>query len=289
MATPECVWPLGAGTGEGPLWDAANNAVWFVDIPASRVHRYDVVHGTGTTWQAPSAPGFIVAGANGFVCGLKTGLHRFDPASGRFTLLHTVEPTLPGNRLNDACVDAKGRLWFGSMDDAEAAASGQFYRLASSGAVAFDGSYVVTNGPAVSPDARMIYFVDTFGATVYCADIADDGSVSGKRAFVHIDTPGAWPDGPTVDADGCLWLGLWGGWCINRYSPAGDLLETHRLPCANITKAAFGDSDLRTLYITTARKGLTSEQLMEQPLAGGLFALRVTARGMPQHKLSVGV
>lgn len=288
--TVECVWPVGARLGEGPFWSAAEQAVWFVDIKNRFIHRFEEPSGRTTSWPAPADPGFIAPAADGaLICGLKTGLHRFDPATGAFTLLRVVEPDRPRNRLNDGFVDAEGYLWFGSMDDEEREPSGALYQLTTQGCLRRDDGYVITNGPACSPDGRVLYHTDTLGHEIFAFTRAPDGALSDKRSFVRITQPGAFPDGPIVDSEGCLWTGLFGGWGLQRYSPDGRLIDTLRLPCANVTKAAFGGPDLRTLYITTAWKGLTEEQRAQQPLAGGLFRVRVDIPGLPQGRIVHGL
>ncbi|HEY5810245.1 MAG TPA: SMP-30/gluconolactonase/LRE family protein, partial [Povalibacter sp.] len=106
------------------------------------------------------------------------------------------------------------------------------------------------------------------------------------REFAHIDKPGAYPDGPVVDAEGCVWVGLFGGWGVQRFSPRGEALEFIKLPVSNCTKVAFGGDDRRTLYVTTAWQGLSDEQRAQQPLAGGIFRLRVDTPGLPQHTVT---
>src|SRR6185369_193258 len=120
MSEPRCVWDLKAELGEGPVWMEDGAAVWFVDIKGLRIHRYSTGTGETRSWDAPAPPSFLAPRAGGgFLCGLQTGLHAFDPETGAFTLVSQVEPDRPGNRLNDGCVDGEGALWFGSMDDAE--------------------------------------------------------------------------------------------------------------------------------------------------------------------------
>lgn len=283
----ECVWDLRALLGEGPIWSAADRAVWFVDIKGKHIHRFDPASRSGRTWIAPSEPGFIapIAGG-GFVAGLKTGLQRFDPADGSFTLLAKIEDPALDNRLNDACVDREGRLWFGSMHDPEKNETGALYRYTGGPrAVAMDPGYCITNGPAVCPRGKTLYHIDTVRRIVYAFDLAADGTLSGKREFVRIDKPGAYPDGPVVDSEGCVWIGLYGGWALVRYSPDGELIGEIRLPVANVTKAAFGGKHLRTLYITTARKELSEPDLRQQPLAGNLFSAEVDVPGLPQNEV----
>ena len=286
---PECAWSLGAELGEGPLWSARDAALWFVDIKQSRIHRFVPQSGEGRSWNAPSPPGFIAPLAGGgFIVGLKTGLHSFDPHTGKFVPRHAVEPHRPGNRLNDACVDAEGHLWFGSMDDGEEIASGCLYRLMHDGPRAMDHGYVITNGPAFSPDGRTLYHTDTLARVIYAFDWRGDGTLANKRIFARIEDGAGYPDGPTVDSQGCLWTGLFGGWRARRYAPTGDLLTEVRFPCANVTKIAFGGTDLRTAYATTARKGLDAQARAEQPLAGSLFRFVVDVPGLPQHEVRHG-
>lgn len=282
ISTPECVWALGAELGEGPIWSPSENAVWFVDIKKNRIHRFEPASRRKRSYETPPNPSFIVAAPGGtFVVGLQSGLHRFDPATGDFTFVCAVEPDKPSNRLNDGALDPKGRLWFGSMDNAEKDKSGSLYRLDPSGPVEVDSGYAITNGPCFSPDGRILYHTDTRASTIYAFDVADDGSVANKRVFVTIEEGGGHPDGPTTDSEGCVWTALYRGWSARRYSPTGELIATVRFPCSNITKLAFGGADLRTVFATTARHILTTEQRSEQPLAGGLFSFEVDVAGLP--------
>lgn len=289
MSDVECVWPVGAILGEGPVWSASEGALWFVDIKAPAIHRYHPASGDRRTWPAPARVGFVAPTRDGqWIAGLKTGLHRFNPETGNFTLLHVVEPHAPNNRLNDGFVDSEGFLWFGSMDDNEEEPSGALYQLGAEGCIRRDPGYVVTNGPAESPDGRILYHTDTLAGIIYAFDRARNGALSNKRVFARL-APGAYPDGPIVDSEGCLWSGVFGGWGLKRYSPQGELLGEIRLPCSAVTKAAFAGDDLRTLYITTAHVALNAEERKAQPLAGGLFRARIDVPGLPQGSISHGL
>jgi sugar lactone lactonase YvrE len=290
MSEIECVWPAGAVLGEGPVWSASERAVWFVDIKAPAIHRFDPESGARRTWPAPARVGFVAPTAKGWlIAGLKTGLHSFNPETGNFNLLHVVEPHAPNNRLNDGFVDSEGFLWFGSMDDNEEEPSGALYQLNDTGCVRRDPGYVVSNGPAMSPDGRVLYHTDTLAGIIYAFDRARAGVLSNKRVLVRFAAGAGHPDGPIVDAEGCIWTGVFGGWGLQRYSPKGELLTTLRLPCSAVTKAAFAGDDLRTLYITTAHVALDAEQRKQQPLAGGLFSARVDVPGLPQGIVSHGI
>lgn len=285
---PECIWDVGAHLGEGALWHAPTRSVYFVDIKARRIHRCAGDGSARRSWDAPGQPGFVVpASGGGLVCALEDGLYRMDEASGAFTPLRKVEDDLPGNRFNDGTVDAGGNLWFGSMDDAQVAATGSLYRLDRDGSLArADTGYLITNGPAISPDGTTLYHTDTPLRRVYAFDLRPDGSLAGKRVFLQLPE-GSRPDGMAVDCEGHLWIALFGAGRVERYTAAGRLAGAVRFPCTNITKLAFGGDDLRTAYVTTAWKGLSAQQRAEQPLAGGLFAFRVETPGLP-HRVFEG-
>jgi sugar lactone lactonase YvrE len=283
MSEPESVWSVGAELGEGPCWVERDRALWFVDIKRKKIHRSDPASGDKRSWDTPEQTGFLLpAERGGFIAGTQSGLYRFDEASGDFSLIAEVEPDLPGNRINDGVVDPSGRIWFGTMDNSEKSATGAFYVAHGrdvSGCTL--PKVTITNGPALSPDGRILYHVDTLAGLIQACDIAHDGTLGPSRPFAHIPNEEGFPDGPTVDAEGCVWIGLYFGWEARRYSPAGELIGRVRFPTSNITKLAFGGDDMRTVYATTAQQGLTPDKLAEQPEAGSLFAFRADVPGVP--------
>lgn len=284
-SAPHCLWEARATLGEGVLWHAATRRVWFVDIKESRIHSCDADGRKRRSWQAPGKVSFIVpASGGGFVCALEDGLYRFIESSGEFVPLAMVEAEETGNRFNDGHVDAAGRLWFGSMDDAEEQPSGALYRFDGQIVRRMDDGYVITNGPAVSPDGRTLYHTDTLERRIYAFDLLPDGGLADKRLFAEL-VDGGYPDGMAVDAEGHLWVAAFGGWRIDRFDRQGCKVGEVRFPCANITKLAFGGDDLRTVYASSARKGLSAAELAMQPLAGGLFTFRADVPGLPQHEL----
>jgi sugar lactone lactonase YvrE len=283
--TPASIWDVGATLGEGVLWDAARSRIWFVDIKGRRIHSCAPDGSGRRSWEAPGQVSFIVPAVDGgMVCSLDDGLYRFDELEGSFVPLASVEADKPGNRFNDGHVDQDGRLWFGSMDDAEEKPTGALYRFDAGKVVPMDEGYVITNGPALSPDGRTLYHTDTLEKRVYAFDIGADGALSNKRLFVRIEG-GGYPDGMAVDALGCVWVATFGGWRIERFSADGVKVGEVCFPCANITKLAFGGPDLCTVYATTARKGLSAGELAAQPLAGALFTFRSETPGLPQRAL----
>lgn len=277
------VWEVGATLGEGPVWVERDEALWFVDIKQQKIHRFDPATAQGRSWNAPEQVGFVFpAKSGGFIAGLQSGLHHFDPRKGGFRLIVAVEPGSPDNRLNDGVVDPEGRLWFGTMDNTERSSTGAYYcfhrgKLTRTNLTAI----TITNGPAISPDGRTLYWVDTLGGTLSSCEIMGTGVLGPSQLVVRIDDADGKPDGPTVDSEGCIWISLFFGSEARRYSPAGELLERVRFPVSNITKIGFGGRDMDTAFATTAKLHLSPDRLALQPLAGSLFAFHAGVRGIP--------
>jgi sugar lactone lactonase YvrE len=279
MAAPELLWDVKAELGEGPVWRATDRSLWFVDIKGRRLHRYGVSDGAKQSWSAPDQIGFALPAEDGsLICGLRGGLHRFAPETGTFRLVARVEEDRPQNRLNDGFIAPDGSLWFGSMDDDEAKPSGALYRYANGVLERRDDGYIVTNGPALCPKSRTLYHNDTLGGCIYAFD-HEDGHLSNKRLFAKVSD--GYCDGPSVDADGVLHVGLFNGWGVARFDPSGRRLENIPFPVMTVTKAAFGGDDLRTLFCTTAWLN-NSDKRAEQPTLGGLYSVRVERPGLPQ-------
>ena len=267
-----CIWDVGAVLGEGPVWDARDGAVWFVDIETPAIHRYRLADGDMRSWTPPyRVTALWPRAAGGFVAHSERGFLFADPAAGRYDLFHDTEPELPGNRSNDGKIDFAGRFWSGTMDDAKVAASGALYRLDADQRVArIDDGYRITNGPAFSPDGRTLYHTDTLARAVYAFDLADDGSASNKRSFLAFgdETIGN-PDGMNIDAEGALWIAFWGGGCLRRYAPDGRWLGERRVPALQVTSLVFAGTGLDRLFVTSA--GIDLDRRGEHRQAGGLF------------------
>jgi sugar lactone lactonase YvrE len=273
----------GCTLGEGALWDAERKLVWFVDIKQHQVWRYDPATGSHSKTEAPDQIGWVLPADNGLLlCGLKEGLWTFDPGHQTFTRLRDVPGEPAGNRNNDACTDTRGRVWLGTMDDGEKVETGRFY-VFDKGRVAPAGPdhVAITNGPAVSADGKTIYFTDTLGQKILSGELRDDGSLGPVRLFADTRAhfPDAFPDGPVCDAEGFLWTGLYAGDHVARFTPDGRLDTTVPMPTSNLTKLCFGGDDLKTVYVTSARAGLSAEKLAAQPLAGSLLAFEAPVAG----------
>jgi sugar lactone lactonase YvrE len=185
--------------------------------------------------------------------------------------------------MNDGACDPRGRLWAGTMSTVREAGAAALYRVEPGGGPerVLAGT-TVSNGLGWSPAGDRMYFIDspTQRIDVLRYD-GETGTLHGRRALVEVPAEAGLPDGMSVDADGCLWVCLFGGAAIHRYAPDGRLLAVARLPVSNPTSLTFGGRELDVLYVTTARHKLTPEQLLAEPLAGAVFALRPGATGLP--------
>ena len=193
------------------------------------------------------------------------------------------DPRLPEPGTVLRKVDRQGRFWAGSMDDAQRHASGALYRIDANRSVTLiDDDYRIANGPAFSPDGRIMYHNDTGRQVTYAFDLDVDGRASNRRVLIEHPPDGGHPDGITVDLEGCIWIALWGGWCVRRFSTSGECLQTVRLPVEQPSSCAFGGPDLDRLFVTSAREDLNEGALSKQPSAGGLFMLDVGVKGIPE-------
>jgi xylono-1,5-lactonase len=280
--TPEVVpvWPVGALLGEGPAWFADEAALRFVDIKGGRLHRYVPSTGARETLDIGGLPSFVLPADDGQLVIGSRGQILPVTRSGRVGA-PLAELAMPShNRTNDATVDHRGRLWLGTMDDDEQLPTGELWCLEGGRLDRMDGNAVVTNGPAISSDGRTLYHVDSGARTIWRFTIGEGPRIEVREIFLRLAEADGYPDGIVLDCEGCLWVALWDGWSVRRYSPEGALLLTVKLPCARVTKIAFGGPDLKTAYVTTARTGLTSGELAGQPLAGALFAFDAPVAGL---------
>jgi xylono-1,5-lactonase len=277
----DCIADVKAVLGEGPVWVAREQALYWVDIKGRRLFRR-TFRGEFSEWQTPLRVGSLAPrAAGGFVAGTERGFAWVDPEQDRYELFANPEPDRPTNRFNDGKLDRSGRFWAGSMDDSEKSAAGALYRLdAGRDPVRIDDDYKVTNGPAFSPDGRTMYHNDSARQIIYAFDVDEAGAASNKRLFAQFGEGEGYPDGMTVDSEGCLWVAFWDGWCLRRFSPAGERLVELEVPVQRPTSCAFGGPDLDRLFVTSARIGLDEAALENQPQAGGLFVLSPGVTGL---------
>jgi len=282
----ECIADVHATLGEGPAWVAREQALYWVDIPERRLFRWSEGEGTRTIHLPRHVCSLQPRAAGGFIGGGYDGFLAID-ADLAIDIIGSPEPELPRNRFNDGKLDRHGRFWAGTMDRMEQDASGSLYRLdADLSWRRIDSGYKVTNGPAFSLDGRTMYHTDSARQTVYAFDLAEDGSASGRRVFLQFGAGDGYPDGMTVDAEDCLWIAFWDGWCVRRFSPDGERLAELPVPAQRPTSCVFGGPDLDRLFITTARRDLTPEERESQHHAGGLFMTVPDVRGVEERSFT---
>jgi len=276
-----CIADVHAILGEGPAWVAREGALYWVDIEGRKIFRLDD-DGEVTTWETPMRIGSIAPRkSGGFIAGTDEGLAIADPTTERFEVIANPEEQFPGNRFNDGKVDRRGRFWAGTMDSSERTASGTLYCIDDHlHWDAVDTGYKVTNGPAFSPAGDVMYHNDSGRQVTYAFDIDLTGNPGSRRTFLQFGPGDGYPDGMTVDSDGCLWIAFWDGWCVRRYSPQGEWIETIKTPVQRPTSCVFGGPDLDRLYISSASRDLDEQALSMQPNAGGLFMVRPGVRGL---------
>lgn len=270
--------------GEGPIWIGREHALYFVDIKGGSVLRWHPGTDQLSTAQVDGNPSFVVPASGGqLLVGSRDGIHVF--ANGRLDGLVTAIPQPASNRTNDGTVDGRGRLWFGTMDDTEASTTGRIWCFDGATLSVAGGSAIVTNGPAVDDERRVLYHADTVRRIVWRCPLTDSPILANEEVFLQLDESDGYPDGLTVDSEGCLWVALWDGWAVRRYSPGGTLLMHVALPVARVTKLTFGGAALDTAFVTTARVGLDDSALAGQPHAGCVFAFAAPAPGRPSPEV----
>lgn len=280
---------LRAGLLEGPVWDP-NGALYFVDIMRGCVHRYDPATRIHRAFEIASDVVTVGAVAlsekNDLVLAVRDGFARLNPRSGVVSKIADVEADRPNQRMNDGKVDPAGRFWAGTMALDETPGAGSLYRLERDGRVrTMLGGVTISNGIDWSPERETMYYIDSPTRRIDRFDFDEaTGEIGNRRTFVPIARQHGIPDGLTVDVDGCVWVALWRGSAVHRYTPYGLLDTVVNVPTSCPTSCAFGGTDLRELFITTAAMELTDRERAEQPLAGGLFVCRPGPAGRAPNR-----
>jgi sugar lactone lactonase YvrE len=273
--------PAQCQLGEGPVWDPDRGLLWWVDILAGHVHSIDPVSGTRTQFDVGDAVGAVgLTRTGGLVLALSDGFALAGADGQDLTRVPGFSIDRTALRFNDGKPDPWGNFIAGTMArDESGNPPGSLYRLSPDGEVTeLFGDVGLSNGLDWTDDRRLFYYSDTTIGRVDVFDCAPDtGALSGRRPFVDA----AQPDGLTLDAEGCLWLAVWGSGEVRRYTPDGRLDTVVRVPAWQVTSAAFGGPDLATLYITCAWEGLTPAERAEQPHAGDIFAVTPGVTGRP--------
>jgi len=284
-ANVECVLDFGAHTGEGAIWSVAEQALYWVDIPAGLFCRFDPQTRENKVWDMQCPIGcFALKEAGGAVVALTGGFYDFDFDTEKRTLIADTEAAVTTNRFNDGTVDPCGRFFAGTMPiagpDQDAGPQGTLYCLNNERSVTpVNDGYFVINGLTFSPDGKTAYVSDSAAwvQTIWAYDYdLDDGVWSNKRPFFDCRQVAGRPDGGAMDADGCYWMAGVSGWQLIRITPDGKIDMEIAMPVEKPTRIAFGGPDLDTLFVTTiGQANITPGTEDQQPKAGGLFALSV--------------
>ncbi len=277
--------------GEGAVWDVGDQRLWWVDITAGLIHRFDPVTGQNETFDFGEPVGCLARrDAGGLVLAAKSGFWFFDPDTGARQHIVDPEEHLPENRFNDGGTDMQGRFWAGTMKDGgDPARQGCFYRLDPDLTLTrWEKPFYTTNGLGFSHDGRVMYASDSF-AEVRCIWAYDydigTGTPVNERVFFDTKSIAGRPDGGTVDAEGCYWQAGVSGWQMYRISPQGEVLMTIDMPVEKPTKPQFGGANLDVLFVTSLSLGLTPGRA--QPEAGSLFAITgLGVKGVPQTRFA---
>ena len=270
--------------GEGPLWSARENALFWVDILARQVHRLSLADDTVASWTMPETIGWLIERehAAGFIAGFQSGFAELTLDPLHIVPLVDPEPDRPWNRLNDAKADRYGRIWAGSMPVSADEPSGALYRFEPDrSVVCVDTGYTIANGPALSPDGSRLYHTDSARGLIFQFRVAPDGELSARRAFIEFEPSWGKPDGMTFDRDGGLWVAHYGGGRVSRFHADGTLDRSIALPASQITSCTFAGPALDRMFVTSAADGAEHEAH-----AGALFEVDAGVRGWPPHRFA---
>jgi len=263
--------------------------LWWIDVKTPRLFRFDPASGENREWPMPERIGFAAPrAAGGLIGGFKTGFKWIDGESGALTPILDPEPDRPGNRFNDGKCDRFGRLFAGTMDDAEVECTGTLYRLDPDLSVHVVRQGVhLSNGLDWSPDDRLMYYTDSLRRLIWVYDYdVRHGAIANERVFARVPEDAGVPDGLCVDAAGFVWSAHWGGWRVTRYAPDGRIDRVLPMPVPQPSSCTFGGPDLATLYVTSAAIGMSAADFAKAPDGGGLFAVEPGVRGQPATRFA---
>ncbi|MEP7143187.1 MAG: SMP-30/gluconolactonase/LRE family protein [Ferruginibacter sp.] len=278
--------------GEGPVWDIRHKVICWVDILNGVIHEYSPEQKKHRTIDIRQMIGSIAICTDGnFIAALQNGFAFINRLTADVKMIADPEDHVPNNRFNEGKCDPAGRFWAGTMALSEQAGAGNVYvmdnRLAPEKKI---GAVSVSNGMAWSIDHQTFYYIDSPTLEIVAYDYEKDtGHINNKRTIIKIAEKDGYPDGMTIDSEGMLWIAHWDGWQVIRWDPnSGKKLLRIHLPAARITSCTFGGEYLQDLYITSARVGLSEDELEKQPLAGSLFAVyNCGYKGLPAFEFNI--
>lgn len=287
MRKAEVFYEIRATLGEGPVFDSHSNTLFWTDILEKRLYRYSFEDQQLQTIQTDRHIGaFAICDKKTLVVAADNGFSFFDLDTETFQFVTDPELELPLNRFNDGKCDAKGRFWAGTMEFTPTSPNGSLYKLDTHQNVERMASdIIIANGLAWNTDHTKMYHVDSGKNEIYEYDFnLEAGTIHNKKLLYEFEEGYGTPDGIAIDSDNCLYIALWGGSKVIHFHPATrEILEEISVPAPHVTSVAFGGTDYKTLFITTARDGLSEDQLSQYPLSGSVFHINVSTAGLPLH------
>ncbi|MEM7774078.1 MAG: SMP-30/gluconolactonase/LRE family protein [Pseudomonadota bacterium] len=270
--------------GEVPTWCGRRRLLFWSDVRQCRLLALDPETGAVKSWMMPDWIGsFALTDDDRLLLASRKSLLLFDPSNQRFETLAVFESDKPDNRANDGRADRNGRFWFGTLNNADRIPTGHLYRYADGGVAHQQSDIIVPNALSWSPDGRTMYFADSWVGDIWAYDYdPDTGDTGNRRVLLAKDALPGIPDGATVDAEGCLWNARYGAGLVARITPDGRVDTTFEIATKNLTACTLGGSDLRDLYVTSARQRMSAEELKADPNAGAVFHARVATPGLPE-------
>ena len=286
---PRIVVDVRCDLGEGAIWDDRAALLYWVDIAGRTLNRFDPVHGHNRSVNIGEQVSTVVPTADDgqVLVGLENSVAVVNAATGERLREIPLEADMPENRCNDGKCGPGGRFYIGTMSTVRRIGTAALYRVDHDYSVErCFGGVTVSNGICWSADGRTVYYIDTSTTNIDMLDYDPySGTLSNRRSLIAVPAEYGKPDGMTIDSEGRLWVAMFHGACVTVWDPEkAELVEKIDVPAKNVTSVAFGDADLSTLYITTARIGLGRDDIARYPGSGALFALRTTTAGCPPYR-----
>ena len=281
---PELLFDAKATLGEGPVWDARSQTLYWVDILSKRIYL-----GSDVLVELDDFVGCIAPRkSGGLILTTRSSFASLDLDSLQLTPLSALNDEPPTNRFNDGKCDPYGRFLAGTMDMGEKGPNGSLYSFDGKSISKLLGNITISNGMTWSPDYKTFYYIDTPTLEVKAFDYdLETGEVENPRCVILVPPSLGWPDGMTSDMQGNLWIAMWGGAQVTKWNPGtSQLLEQIPIPAMNVSSVTFGGRDLNELYITSARLSLDESSLNQYPLTGGVFRLQTQVEGMPTFEFA---
>lgn len=274
--------------GEGPIWHVGRQQLFFFDINEQTLFAVTATGEIADSWLFnETVAAAAIVDDHTLVLATDTGLKEFDLTTGGMNRINEIEADNPATRTNDSRVHPSGAFWIGTMSRAEEAPGGSVYHYRAGQLTTLKSGISIPNATCFSPDGRLAYWADT--PTKKIMQVATDPAtglpVGEWTLFADVSDGRGYPDGAVIDSQGYLWNAKWGGSCVVRHAPDGSIDRVVEVPVSQVTCPAFGGPDLKTLFITTANKNLSAEQLAAEKVAGGLFVLEIDVAGLPEASI----